>query len=152
MRIWLYIIVFSSRIIIENFYNICSRFLFFFFFFFLTFSSFATRFSWSHNSKERFSRRDLYRKRKWKYKWPVYLAKTRTSLRTHAGVTRLLWFFAVCTPFNICNLLFSKVKIDDLSRTHIFQNDRKYWHLRFFMFWNSLLPDTKLCLISVRNW
>ena len=31
---------FSSRIITENFYNICSRI-----FFFLTFSSFATKFS-----------------------------------------------------------------------------------------------------------
>ena len=38
----------------------------------------------------------------------------------------VLYFFAVCTPFNICNLLFLKAMIDDLSRTHIFQNDRKY--------------------------
>ena len=28
----------------------------------------ASSLTWSHNSKERFSRRGLYRKRKWKYK------------------------------------------------------------------------------------
>ena len=91
----------------------------------------ASRLTWSHNSKERFSRRGLYRKRKWKYKMTC-VPSEESDQPTHpcwcdqTAYLGVRWFFAVCTPFNICNLLFSKVRTDGLSRTHIFQNYRKY--------------------------